>query len=82
MTFREDIVQYLQSSGLWPDEVSQVADIVADDPTNAETIDRTVEGYPVTVRATYRMLAQSSAVKFLEEKNPQHFALMALRGEV
>ena len=74
-TLRDQLVLFLVSNGLWPDEANAVMDIVvAEKPHEEVKFNSAVGDYPEQLVALLKMASARTAVAWIDEHKPEHFA--------
>lgn len=81
MTFETKVAAFLESHGLWPDEVSKTIDATKTaNPEVSNLWNDRPEDFPAPMLALLTLRARDEAIAFLEATKPNHFALHTLRA--
>ena len=79
MTIRQFLEEQLVANGLWPNEATEVMDLVVagNEPMQGRwNEDKTA--YPSQLLTVLFLSAKAVAIKWIDENKPQHFARMIL----
>ncbi len=83
MTVREKLEEVLVNHGLWPEEASIVFELMLEHSVDGDGLGEVkwndpVEAYPSQLLAFVLLILKKTAVKWIDENKPMHFARMAL----
>jgi hypothetical protein len=74
MTFKEDLLGYLTSNGMFDSDALSVFEAMKADPANAPMSDRwndSTDNYPAAMRAILHLAANRAALAFIDEHLPK-----------
>jgi hypothetical protein len=73
MKIRQHLVEHLVACGLWKGEASNVVETLPS--ATLDILDKPVSGYRQSAIDNTELIAEATAVDYLREHSPEHFAL-------
>ena len=74
MTFKQSIIEYLTSNGMFDSQAVATFEVMEADPANKPMQGRwseSIEGYPPSMIAVLRLAAKRAALAYIDEHIPQ-----------